>query len=451
MARSLLQSLCMRNTAPPESLDAAGFFAEHFTSLPPATCGQTLCLHGMLSVAPDLARGGDFTLLQMAMSSPIDPASVTRPPLDLALVIDHSGSMSGDSKEQFAKLGADHVIDQLGPNDTLTLIQFDDDVERLYGPGPVSDKAALHALVAGIAPDAGTNIYDALHDSYEAVLSVGDETQLRRVIFLTDGLPTVGITDLAAIEAMSSGYADRYAGLTTIGLGSDVDSGLLRRLAQRAGGNFYFVESGDALTDVFDTELAFFVAPIAYDIDLAFEEVPYFDLTDVFGSDLWTATTTGGAVHVPSAFLVSRTSSAPDPGGGRRGGGAALIAQLGAPRTAPTVTGDYVVGRLHLGYRRPGESARQTEDINVTWHGVPGQAPPGGYASDASIAKNTLVLDFFVAFRDATAIAQTDHAGARAALLAFEPRIEAALAGQTDADLLDDLAILKQYIAVLSK
>src|SRR5438552_107038 len=61
------------------SLDATGFFAEHFTSLPAPTCGQTFCLHGMLSVSPDLARGGNWTLLQMAMNSPTDPATVTKP------------------------------------------------------------------------------------------------------------------------------------------------------------------------------------------------------------------------------------------------------------------------------------------------------------------------------------------------------------------------------------
>ena len=65
---------------------------------------------------------------------------------------------------------------------------------------------------------------------------------------------------------MSAGYNGKYIGLTTIGLGSDADLSLLRTLSEQAGGNFYFVENPSAVSEVFTQELAFFVAPIAYDL-----------------------------------------------------------------------------------------------------------------------------------------------------------------------------------------
>ncbi len=434
----------------PSTLDATGFFAEHYTSLPPPTCTQTFCLHGMLSVTNDLVRGGDWTLLQMGMNSTIDPSTVTRPPLDVAVVLDRSGSMADSDKEAYAIQGIDLLIDALGPSDTLTFIAFDDEIDQLYGPATVTDKTAVKAIVDAVGPRGSTDIYAGLEAGYQAVLSVGDETQQRRVIFLTDGLPTTGVTDPAAIESMSAGYNEQYAGLTMIGLGTDVDAGFLRDLSEQGGGNFYFIANPQDVTDVFTDELAYFVAPLAYDVDLTFDEQPYFTVKEVYGTSLWKTTTTGGAVHVPSVFLVSRTSSMPNLGsGGRRGGGAAIIAEL-STAAAPATTGSYDVAALHLGYRLPGSSTRLTQDVTVSFDGVPGQAPAGGYFTDDAIAKNTLIMDFFIAFRDATALAQTDEAGALKLLTDFQPRITQALAGNTDSDLADDLAVLQEYIGVLS-
>jgi Ca-activated chloride channel family protein len=144
------------------TLDATGFFAEHYTSLPAPTCGQTFCLHGMLSVSPDLARGGDWTLLQMGMNSPTDPSTVQKPPLDIAVVLDRSGSMDGDNKIGYAHQGIDQLIDALGDNDTFTFISFDDTVEVQFGPGKVTDKVALKAKVDSIQPRGSTDLSDAL-------------------------------------------------------------------------------------------------------------------------------------------------------------------------------------------------------------------------------------------------------------------------------------------------
>ena len=435
----------------PGTLDSTGFFAEHYTTLPAPSCGQTFCLHGLLGVAQDLAHGGSWTLLQMGMSSPVDPSTVKKPPLDVAVVLDHSGSMAEDNKLTYARLGVKQLIEALGSDDVFTFIAFDDKVSTLFGPAKVIDKAALEAQVDAIAPGGGTNIYDALETGYKAVLSAGDETQQRRVIFLTDGLPTVGDTDHAAIATMSAGYNNQYVGLSTIGLGGDVDAPFLRGLAETAGGNFYFIDQPSAVMNVFAEELAYFVAPIAYDVDLTFDEQPYFAVKEVFGTHLWQKTATGGAVHVPSVFLVSRQSTDPSPTtGGRRGGGAAIIAQLDTT-AAPSVTGTYDVAQLHLRYRLPGGTSYLTQDVPVSWSGVPGQAPDGGYFSDPSLATNDLILAFYVAFRDATAKAVSDPKAALTILTDFRPRIGAALMGSTDADLLDDLRLLDEYIAILTK
>jgi Ca-activated chloride channel family protein len=430
----------------PDSLDVAGFFAEHYTSLPTPTCGKTLCLHGLLSVSPDDVRGGQWTLLQMGMNSAIDPATVTKPPLDLAVVLDHSGSMADAGKMTYAKQGVDLLIDGLGEEDTFTLVVFDSTAETLFGPARVSDKTQLKAIVDRVQPGSSTNIYDGLEMGYKAALSAGDETQDRRVIFLTDGLANVGVSDAASIEKMSSGYNAKYLGLTTIGLGSDADLTLLRTLSEQAGGNFYFAEDPSAVTEVFTQELAFFVAPIAYDLQITLTKLPSYDVKQVYGTSLWTASADGGQLRMPSAFLVSRTSPDPDPTGGRRGGGSAIIAEL-APTVAHPDTGSCDVAKLSLSYRLPGSTTVETEETTVTYD--TGAVAASGYYSSTDIEKNTIILGLFIALRDATAKAQTDPAGARDLLVAYQPKLQARIAGWADQDLLDDLTIVQEYIDVL--
>jgi Ca-activated chloride channel family protein len=436
------------------SLDAAGFFAEHYTTLPAPTCGQTFCLHGMFSVSPDLARGGQWTLLQMGMNSPIDPATVSKPPLDIVVVLDRSGSMAASGKMDYAHTGIKLLIDALGDSDKFTFIAFDDKVETLFGPASVVDKTALKAIVDGVQPRNGTDIYDGLEAGYKAALSVGDETQQRRVIFLTDGLPTVGDTSHGDIERMSAGYNSQYIGLTTIGLGSDVDVDLLRQLSEQGGGNFYFAEQPAAVQEIFTQELAFFVAPIAYDLQLTLDNLPAYSLKTVYGTNLWKATGTGGAVSIPSVFLVSRTSSMPDPTGGRRGGGSALMVELGPNAAQIPATGTCDVAQLHLKYRLPGSTTIITQDADISYDvGQVGLATTGdaatGYYSSKDVEKNTIILGLYIALHDATMQAQTDPAGAFAALSAFQPKFKARIAGWADADLIDDVAIVQQFVDVL--
>ena len=439
-------ALDQRRIPSPDSLDVAGFFAEHYTSLPAPTCGKTLCLHGMLSVSPDDVRGGQWTLLQMGMNSAIDPATVTKPPLDLAVVLDRSGSMADAGKMAYARQGVDLLIDGLGEGDTFSLIVFDSTAQKLFGPARVTDRAALKAIVDKVQPGSSTNIFDGLELGYDAALAAGDETQDRRVIFLTDGLATAGNTDPAAIETMSAGYNAKYIGLTTIGLGSDADLNLLRTLSEQAGGNFYFAENPASVTEVFTQELAFFVAPIAYDLNITLTKLPSYDVAQVYGTKLWKADAGGGQLEMPSAFLVSRTSPDPDPTGGRRGGGSAIIAEL-TPTAAHPETGSCDVAKLTLSYREPGSTTIESEETTVAYD--TGAVGASGYYSSADVEKNTIILGLYIALRDATVKAQTDPASARALLLAYQPKLQARLAGWADQDLLDDFSIVQQYIDVL--
>jgi Ca-activated chloride channel family protein len=430
----------------PESIEPTGFFAEHHTTLPSPTCGDRLCLHAMLSVAPDLVHGGTQTLLQLGVNTPLDPETFPRPPLDLVVVVDKSGSMAGAGKITYARDGVKLLVDELGPEDRLTLIAFDDEVELLYGPARVTDRAAIKERVDGIEADGATNLHDSLKLAFEKALQ-GLETSSRRVIFLTDGIATAGETDPEAILAMARGYVRRYVQLTTIGLGRDVNLGLLRTLAEEGSGNFYFLEEPAAAREVFTRELRFFVAPIAYDVEVAFDAGDAYDVAALSGSSLWQSTAGGGRIERPSVYLASRTSDEPDPSGGRRGGGAALLAEL---EVAHDDSPGHRVANASLRYRVPGRTTFESMVIPVTYGDHPGVCGEAGYASHAPIGKNAIILGFYAAFHEATVLARQSPVGARELLERFQERVERRLEGSTDDDLQDDLVLLARFIAVLS-
>ncbi len=202
------------------------------------------------------------------------------------------------------------------------------------------------------------------------------------------------------------------------------------------------------MQEVFTQELAFFVAPIAYDLELSIDELPSYKVKQVYGTNLWRAAAGGGQVRIPSVFLVSRTCSKPDVTGGRRGGGSAIMAEL-SPTPAHPTAGHCDVATLHLRYRQPGSLVVETQDAPIGYD--VGAEGTDGFFSTHDVEKNTIILGLYIALRDATARALTDPHGARDLLTAFQPKFKARIAGWADDDLIDDIVILQQYIDVLSR
>lgn len=431
----------------PDSIDPAGFFAEHYTALPPPACDGALCLHAMLAVAHNFVYDRSWTLLQMAMNTPIDPATVKKAPLELAVVLDNSGSMDGEKLDR-AREGAKALVDRLAVGDTLSLLVFSDTAKVLFGPEALTEenRAAIKATIDGIVIEGGTNLYAGLSRGFQTLGDDGDETHLRRVIFLTDGVATAGETEATKILQMAASHTVHHIGLTTIGLGLDADHRLLQQLAERAGGNYYFVAEASDVVEVFAEELAYFTSPLAYDVTLRFDRVAGFLQGPVFGSTMIGLDATGGTLTIPAVYVASRQTAKPNADGERRGGGSALLIELDRGDDSPAVTAATEAATVALSYRLPGATTATTQSATVQYVPATDQA---AYYSNPVLRKNVLILNFYVAFHDAALMAPSNRAAARDLLTTFESRITPELI-DADADLVDDLAILQQFIAVLT-
>ena len=183
-----------------------------------------------------------------------DPASIKpRPPYHLALVIDHSGSMSGEPLHE-AKRCARHIIDQLKPDDRASLIQFDNRVDVLVPANTVGDRKALHQALKGIEEGGCTNLHGGWEAGGQALLEHIQQAGLSRVILLSDGNANEGLTDTDRITRQCGDFAERGVTTSTYGLGRDFNEDLMVAMAKAGQGNHYYGATAQDLFEPFAEE-----------------------------------------------------------------------------------------------------------------------------------------------------------------------------------------------------
>lgn len=386
----------------PDLLDEAGFFAEHHGELPPPSCGEQVCLQTMLAVMGNLLDGSNCTMLQLGLNSPLTINPANRPPLTLAVVVDVSGSMQGD-KLAYTQQGLELLIDGLSDGDRFALISYSNNAAIVSELGDVQGRRAeLREAVRGLVADGGTNLAEGLEVGYQSLLADYDGSRQNRVILLSDGLPTQGVTAIDTILTMSRGYNSDGLGLTTVGLGLDFNIELMRGLALQADGNFYFLENPGAVSEVFGQELSYFTVPVAFDLELELETGSAYSFGRALGSPFWRDSARGGRLEVPTLFLAHRESHDDvTDDGGRRGGGSALLVEI-MPEDETAEAGS-TVATVNVRFRRP--DGELVEDvIDVTYPHKPGELLREGFfdAPDISaVQKSFVMLNIFVGMENA--------------------------------------------------
>jgi Ca-activated chloride channel family protein len=390
-----------------DALDSAGFFAEHFIETPAPACGERVCVQPMLGVMRSLTNDEPMTMLHVGLKSPIEADEAERPPLDLAVVVDVSGSMQGQKMEH-TKQGLELLIDGMRDGDRLALISYSDGATVIGELQPVElQRVELRRAIRGLVAAGGTNIAAGLELGYLELLGSFDEASIgreRRVILLSDGVPTVGNTFTPDILALSASYNSEGIGLSTIGLGSDFNIELMRGLSLQGDGNFYFVEDAGAVNEVFEEELSFFLVPVALDLELTVRTGENYELIDTYGAPLWQDTSDGGAIAIPSVFLAHR-ESADDvtDDDGRRGGGSSLIASL-VPRSGAGDTRDATIATVTLSFRDPETDELVEDTVELGYPEPLHSLRDNGYFFADEIAdahKSFVMFSIFVGMEDA--------------------------------------------------
>ena len=424
----------------PETLDDVGFFAEHRIDLGAAECEDEVCLNGSLAVMGNLINGTNCTMVMMGMTTPIDIASLERPPLNLAIAIDTSGSMIGPSIE-YVRTGLLEMADTLRPEDRVTLIGFSDTAQVLADDVAGDDPALLEAIEA-LEAEGRTNLYAGLRSALERVEASADPDHQNRVLLLSDGEATTGLVNDARVQALAEAYVVQGISVSTIGVGTDFDPVLMRGLAETGGGAFYFVEDPAAVEEVFVEEAQAFLLPLAQNVVIDAEVSEGYTLRGVFGTQRAVVTPGRTRIEIPSLQLAHRVS-ADDNEGGRRGGGGAIVLELMPGAEASTLD----VGTLRIAYDTPWSDERVEQEVSITSSFEPGDTPSDGFFGTDGARKAFVTLNLYAGFElAAVRAAAGDGLGALSVLEPLRDAVADWVEADPDPDIEDDLRYVDLFI-----
>ena len=204
-----------------------------------------------------------------------------RPPLNLALVLDRSGSMSEGKKMPFAREAAVFVVTQLLPTDRVSMTVFDDHIETVVPNAPAADKPGLVRRIQQVGPRGSTDLHGGWAEGGRQAESQIAEGGINRVLLLSDGLANVGVTDPNTIATEARGLAARGVGTTTLGVGDDYNEDLLEAMASAGDGHYYYIESPAQLVDIFQTELQGLMATLGQKVSLGLKPQGGASVSDV--------------------------------------------------------------------------------------------------------------------------------------------------------------------------
>jgi Ca-activated chloride channel family protein len=169
-----------------------------------------------------------------------------RKPANILLVLDTSGSMQDENRLERAKAGLKVFFKQVGKQDSVGLLTFNQDVTLLSPIKPFADNgAALQSTVRNLIADGGTAFHDAAVDAFERVRALNATDRINAVVLLTDGEDTNSgeYQDYGdTIEALSSqGDSDNQVRLYTIAYsaGAERSRKELEGIAEATGGKAY--------------------------------------------------------------------------------------------------------------------------------------------------------------------------------------------------------------------
>ncbi len=208
-------------------------------------------------------------ILEIEFTAPEAGSNRESTPLNLALVIDRSGSMEGGKLDQ-VKVAVSQILDLLRPTDSVAIVDYDDRVTVTAESGSVTPSAReeMKAAVNRLEPRGMTNLGGGWLQGCECVAKHQSVKRVNRTLLLTDGLANRGITDLEELKQHASALFERGIATSTFGVGEDFNEHLLEAMANSGGGNYYYIDTRQRITEILMEEFKDLAAVTLKDVTL---------------------------------------------------------------------------------------------------------------------------------------------------------------------------------------
>ncbi|NBU29323.1 MAG: VWA domain-containing protein, partial [Caulobacteraceae bacterium] len=223
--------------------------------------------------AVSLDQTSPLEVLVRAIGPAFPSRSPARKALNLALVIDKSGSMGGQPLDE-AKRCAIAIVDRMAPGDYVSVVAYDQAAELVWPAQTVSTTFELRQAIASIHEGGTTALHDGWAAGAEQAAMNVSRAGISRVLLLSDGCANQGLTDPDRIASHCALMAEKGISTSTYGLGSGFNEELMLGMANQGGGNGYYGQTAADLMGPFQEEFDLLQAIYARNLCLSLSAEP---------------------------------------------------------------------------------------------------------------------------------------------------------------------------------
>jgi Ca-activated chloride channel homolog len=198
------------------------------------------------------------------------PSATRRVPVNVALVLDKSGSMNG-RKIAEARDAAIQAVRRLDANDIVSVIVYDSTVEVLVPSTKLTDKEEVCRKIAGVQPGGRTALFAGVSKAAAEIRKFIDRDRVNRIILLSDGLANIGPSAPSELGSLGGSLRKEGISVTTMGLGLDYNEDLMVNLASHSGGNHIFIEDATLIAEFFRKEFNTVLSVVAQEVAITID------------------------------------------------------------------------------------------------------------------------------------------------------------------------------------
>ena len=206
-------------------------------------------------------------IVKVTLDAPEAPRVTDRPPVNLTIVLDKSGSMSGQ-KITKAKEAAIEALRRLGPQDIFSMVTYSSRATTLVPAQSAANADAIEKRIRSIGANGGTALFAGVSQGASEVRKNLGEKSIHRILLLSDGLANEGPSSPEELGRFGLALSKEGISVTTIGVGNDYNEDLMTQMAQKSDGNTYFVESSADLPRIFGRELGDVLSVVASQVTI---------------------------------------------------------------------------------------------------------------------------------------------------------------------------------------
>ena len=231
----------------------------------------TILLSPLKSAIPEIGGYIDMLVRVQAPDLP-EHTEHKHTPKRLAMVVDRSGSMSGQPLKEALRCVV-HIAKHMTPEDQMSLVVYDDSVDVMVPLKKMTSVEVIEDAVHLVFSGGSTDLFAGWLEGAQQ-LEGGDEKAISRVLLLSDGQANHGETRVSVIEEHCKKWYDKGVSTTTVGLGRGFNEELMIAMANSGGGQQYYGQTAEDLYDSFDEELSLLKAMYLRQINLKFMTAP---------------------------------------------------------------------------------------------------------------------------------------------------------------------------------